>query len=114
MALVNKFELLSNSSADQRDLYLLYGQISTCLTDHFTTEENQMRAAAYDSIDDHADEHRKLLCKLVGTEALFNIASSGIERIVLDFFYSWFLEHVSTSDRKFSKFLLDRCEAPVS
>lgn len=106
--LVNEFEILASTNADRRDLYILYNQISSCLTDHFSTEEIQMLDAGYDGIDDHADEHRILFHRLTGTETLFEIAASGIECIVLDFFYKWFLEHVSTSDRKFSEFLLNK------
>ena len=112
--LVNKFEILANTNADRRDLYVVYNQISSCLTDHFSTEEDQMRAAGYDGIDEHEDEHRSLFHRLTGMETLFDIAASGIDCIVLDFFYKWFLVHVSTSDRKFSEFILERCETPVS
>ena len=105
--LVNKFEILANTNADRRDLYIVYNQISACLTDHFSTEEDQMRVAGYNCIDEHADKHRSLFHRLTGMETLFEIAASGIECIVLDFFYKWFLGHVSTSDRKFSEFLLN-------
>jgi hemerythrin len=109
--LVNRFEILANTNANIRDLYILYNHISACLADHFLTEEDQMRAARYNYIDEHADEHRALFHRLTGTETLFEIAASGIECIVLDFFYTWFLEHVSTSDRKFGEFLLNNGSA---
>ena len=70
-----------------------------------------MRASEYDGIHDHADEHRELFYKLTGAVSLFNNFSSGVEIVILDFFYKWFLDHVSSSDRKFGEFLLHKCSA---
>ena len=106
VALVNEFEVSANGNADKSDLYTTYNQIAACLSDHFITEELEMRLAMYQDIDGHADDHRRLVSKLGDAAPLFEDGASGVEHVVLDFFYKWFLYHVSTSDRKFSEVLL--------
>ena len=76
------------------------------MSNHFQTEENEMRSKYYDGLENHVEEHKELFQKLTSAAALFDDEENGVEGIVLEFFFKWFLHHVSTSDRKFSEFLL--------
>ena len=74
---------------------------------HFLTEEIEMRSKSYDGVDHHIAEHKELYKRLACAAELFSTQETRIEALVLEFFYKWFLHHVSTSDRKFGEFLLN-------
>lgn len=107
IALVDEFETKANNNADYADLYSVYLELVRHLSEHFATEEREMRASGYTLIDEHASEHKLLFIRLVRMAGHFNVGQRSIESAVLEFFYKWFLDHVSISDRRFSTFVSD-------
>ena len=105
--LVNKFETMVNAGSEKSDVYETYCDISKAMLGHFLTEEIEMRSKSYDGVDHHIAEHKELYKRLACAAELFSTQETRIEALVLEFFYKWFLHHVSTSDRKFGEFLLN-------
>ena len=86
----------------------LYRQTS----EHFTTEESMMKREAYPGYASHAREHKMLLAELKSTfsEPLQN-ADCGLKLDIIKSLKSWFVAHVSSSDRQFAGYMRSRSPA---
>jgi len=74
--------------------------------DHFRFEEAMMKKAVYPGYASHAHEHAMLLAELKSTfSGRLEKGSCSMDPEILKALKSWFIGHVSRSDREFANYV---------
>ena len=81
--------------------------------EHFTHEENMMHEEDYPGYTTHMREHTMLLAELK-TSLTADIMDdcTTTNRNMLDALKSWYIDHVSHSDKDFANYMRKRGEPP--
>lgn len=93
--------LLSIENAlDKRDPWhivrFLFAQLSDYLKFHFAVEEAMLEIVHYPTSDHHRAAHGQLVQQLATLETA--VKESGSDKQLVEFFESWFVQHVLSSD----------------
>lgn len=75
---------------------------------HFASEERQMEAAGYPELDNHRELHRNLLAQASDMEMRAEIGERQLPFELNRFIYTWLIEHILASDKKFGEFVATR------
>ncbi|HTP65724.1 MAG TPA: bacteriohemerythrin [Geobacteraceae bacterium] len=70
---------------------------------HFAAEEKYMTEKGYKRIDEHRQEHRYFLDKLLGLRNCAHKDDYEYKKEIMAFIGNWILKHVTVEDKKFSK-----------
>jgi len=108
----NKIVELSLTNGDQTDLQQRSKQLHELLNkfcaktkEHFSVEEELMLKVNYPAHSEHARAHLMLMAEL---KRYIRHVEKGLDNIdisSLNSLKSWFISHISDSDKKFDKFL---------
>jgi len=72
--------------------------------DHFATEENLFAEQQYPKLEEHKEEHDKLIKIALDLQEKLREKSITISFDVLDFLSDWLKDHTTTSDLEYAKF----------
>ena len=103
-----------SSDEEQRRINLtaLMDELYRETSEHFRTEEALMKKQAYPGYASHAREHTMLLAELKSTfSEPLQSADCGLKLDIIKSLKSWFIAHVSSSDRRFAEYVKSRDSA---
>ena len=75
---------------------------------HFSTEEKYFEKYGYPEKTAHILEHKKFLEKVSVFKKEFDAGKTGLSTQVLEFLRGWLLDHISGTDKKYSKFFNEK------
>ncbi len=75
---------------------------------HFKYEENLFGIFEYPDSAEHKKEHDELIKQVETLNEKFNSGKSSLSIQVMAFLKTWLSEHIETSDKKYSEFLISR------
>jgi hemerythrin len=84
------------------------GEIHALISAHFALEEKEMLEMGYDQLDDHKDDHERLLDEIRDIMDEFEAdETSDYAEELSRRLESWFTEHFRTKDARLHRFLND-------
>ncbi|MBW7920777.1 MAG: hemerythrin family protein [Rubellimicrobium sp.] len=89
----------------EADVERALGDLLRAVTAHFAHEEHQMRAAGYDQLHDHKDDHERLIDSLRDIMDDRDIAAPAAAERLTRVLEDWFTGHFSTHDARLHKVL---------
>lgn len=90
--------------AEKKYIHRLLTEIKMYAEFHFYSEETIMLEIAYPDIDEHQKEHVRLLSKYNTMLYKYHHGAASGEELV-DFLFSWFALHTTTSDKRIVNYL---------
>lgn len=96
----NRADVIRNT-LEQLKLYTIF---------HFAAEEAMMKHFKYDGLDEHIDEHAKLLVQVEEYRTRFERENAVSVEELLDFLAGWLLDHTLGLDQLYGPFLRHRVE----
>lgn len=75
---------------------------------HFSYEESLFKAHAYPSADAHAEEHRRLVTRLMALRRRFDAREEEVDADLTQFLKEWLVLHILGTDRAYSGHLVER------
>ncbi|HYE23673.1 MAG TPA: bacteriohemerythrin [Clostridia bacterium] len=72
---------------------------------HFTAEERAMKATRFPEYEAHAEEHSRLTAQVHDFAKQFEAGETAITIDVLYFLRDWLVNHIVTTDKKYSQHL---------
>lgn len=90
--------------AEKEYIHRLLTEIKMYAEFHFYSEETIMLEIAYPDIDEHQKEHVRLLSKYNTMLYKYHHCAASGEELV-DFLFSWFALHTTTSDKRIVNYL---------
>ncbi|HRY63702.1 MAG TPA: bacteriohemerythrin [Patescibacteria group bacterium] len=85
----------------------LVHQLESYAAFHFATEERYFDKFDYPWADEHKEEHRELLTKILKLKNRYESEGEAILPELLDFLENWLTDHLATQDKKYTKCLND-------
>ena len=70
---------------------------------HFTAEEKYMAEKGFTGIEEHRQEHRYFLDKLLGLRNCEHKDDYEYKKEIMAFIGNWILKHVTVEDKKYSR-----------
>jgi hemerythrin len=77
------------------------------LQQHFSLEENMMRALHYPELEQHAEEHKKFAADVHGLAERFLRNKGGVSREAIKIAHRWLQEHIMVTDRDYVHYFAD-------
>jgi hemerythrin len=71
------------------------------VAEHFSSEEENMRKANYAALDQHRQEHEKLVKTCVNLQQQFRAGQAEITEETTAFLRDWLKQHIPQVDRKY-------------
>jgi hemerythrin-like metal-binding protein len=99
---------LNDAMEQGRGRFVVQGVLQQLLEytrQHFAAEEDAMRAVAFDGLESHIAEHRKLTAKVEMYAAEYSRGDTGISMDVLFFLRDWLQDHILCTDHKYKEAL---------
>lgn len=78
-------------------------QLTAYANFHFATEEKYFDKFHYELADEHKEEHKKLLARVMEFNKRFETEGETILPELLDFLEDWLVDHLSEQDKKYVK-----------
>lgn len=95
----------------ENELPALIDELMAVTKEHFTHEEEMMRNEAYPDYRIHMREHTMLLAELKTTLTVnMTDGYTTASKSMLDALKSWYVDHVSRSDRDFANYLHNKSD----
>ena len=97
----------------EKEPHALIDELMSATKEHFTHEEEMMRKEAYPGYAMHVREHTMLLAELKSTLTTNLMhGCSTTNKNMLDALKSWYIDHVSRSDKDFANYMRSRADFP--
>lgn len=75
---------------------------------HFTTEEKFMDQYEFSGLQEHKQEHKEFIEKVVQVEQDCSSGKSSLDMEVLNFLSNWLVTHINDTDKKMGEFLASK------
>lgn len=104
-ALVNELNDAMRAGQGRFVLRIVLDSLIAYTNQHFAAEERAMKATRFPGYEAHAEEHRRLTEQVNDFAKQFEAGETSITIDVLYFLRDWLLNHIVTTDKKYSQHL---------
>jgi hemerythrin len=91
----------SVSTGERRSVGTALDGLIAFVAEHFSAEEENMRKANYAALDQHRQEHEKLVKTCVNLQQEFRAGRAEITAETTAFLRDWLKQHIPQVDRKY-------------
>ena len=105
-SLIDLINQIGQAIADHAELAViteLTGALEKYTVEHFTAEEDFMRAGNFPNLAEHKQEHDEFVARIAKEKAQA-IESGGFSLDLMRFLRDWLINHIFRSDRKYANF----------
>jgi len=104
--LINHISRAISQKEDKKYIEALVQELDYYAKFHFKSEERLMQFSKYPEYENHRTHHMNLIQHLsIEQYKLLNTSEQEDAEEVINFLFSWFLQHTSVEDRLFAKYL---------
>ncbi len=104
MRMMNKLHMTLHFGREKEKVNVVLDNLITFTSDHFSSEEVNMRQIEFPGIDEHIHEHTELLKSLSDFQKMINKQVPVSFKALEKFMRSWLENHLKVSDLEYGKY----------
>lgn len=105
--ILRTFKSLSSARGKDKTAEVIDELIEYTVT-HFAREEGLMREHGFPGLEGHIKEHEMMRSKMLEFKDNLDSNSSKVSSEVLRFLQNWLVNHITSTDKQYSEFLLGK------
>ncbi|MFV0421537.1 bacteriohemerythrin [Oleidesulfovibrio sp.] len=106
--LINELHAAMRQRKSTSHLVGIVGKLKDYTVNHFDTEEKLFNRHGYPATEEHIQEHRKFVEKVLAFENDLKQGKVTVTMDVMRFLKNWLTGHINGTDKKYSKFLVNK------
>jgi len=99
--MLNQCNTLMNTEHSNRDVLTIVHKLILYARNHFTLEEQFMKEAGYNKLEEHKKEHEHFKSIVTCFEDQYKKGQPLLISNIMEFLMDWFVEHLLISDKKY-------------
>ncbi len=106
--LINEFYRNISIQSSKESIFKLIKALKEYTVFHFSTEEQYMKQYGYPEYIEHKAEHDRFVQRVLDFEDRYKNGKLILTLEITNFIKNWVSNHIKTTDKKYSDFLINR------